>query len=612
MKFSYQNRPAMLTTLQNEMFDLVIIGGGITGAGVAVQAAASGLKTALIEMQDFSEGTSSRSTKLVHGGIRYLKQGQFDVVADTVSERAVVQQIAPHIPRPTKMLMPLYDEPDPTFTPLRLKVAMDVYDSLAGITQGPWKNETLTREEVLQKQPNLNPEHLVGGGLYLDFENNDSRLVIENIKQAFHDGATLVSHVKAVGFEYDSNGKITAVQAQDLLGEDTFSIKARLVINTTGPWSDTIRQEDTEGQLGNQMRPTKGVHLVVDRKKLDIGQPTYFDTGEQDGRMVFVIPREDKTYFGTTDTDYDGDLTHPTVTEDDVDYLLRVVNRRFSTPDLTIADIESSWAGLRPLIAGNNASDYNGGDNGNLDDQSFQALVDAFHDYAEGTKTRNQVEHVLNSAQSSRGELANDPSAISRGSDLSVDVSGLLTLAGGKITDYRKMAEGAMEKIIELLAEQTGKTYTLINSKTYPVSGGRINPSQVDEEIQHLAEIGVDNGLSVAKATELANLYGSNFPIVLTNMERAKALTEQYDIDLGDALSLLYTLDNEMVIRPTDFFTRRTRFLHFKNDEIEPIKAAVTAIIQDYTAVDDETMAKEADELERDLSEARLDNLTEN
>ena len=200
MEFSKKTRELSIKKMQERTLDLLIIGGGITGAGVALQAAASGLETGLIEMQDFAEGTSSRSTKLVHGGLRYLKQFDVEVVSDTVSERAVVQQIAPHIPKPDPMLLPVYDEDGATFSLFRLKVAMDLYDLLAGVSNTPAANKVLSKEEVLERQPNLKKEGLVGGGVYLDFRNNDARLVIENIKRANQDGALIANHVKAEGF----------------------------------------------------------------------------------------------------------------------------------------------------------------------------------------------------------------------------------------------------------------------------------------------------------------------------------------------------------------------------------------------------------------------------
>lgn len=414
MEFSKKTRELSIKKMQERTLDLLIIGGGITGAGVALQAAASGLETGLIEMQDFAEGTSSRSTKLVHGGLRYLKQFDVEVVSDTVSERAVVQQIAPHIPKPDPMLLPVYDEDGATFSLFRLKVAMDLYDLLAGVNNTPAANKVLSKEEVLERQPNLKKEGLVGGGVYLDFRNNDARLVIENIKRANQDGALIANHVKAEGFLFDESGKITGVVVRDLLTDQVFEIKARLVINTTGPWSDKVRNLSNKGTQFSQMRPTKGVHLVVDSSKIKVSQPVYFDTGLGDGRMVFVLPRENKTYFGTTDTDYTGDLEHPKVTQEDVDYLLGIVNNRFPEANITIDDIESSWAGLRPLIAGNSASDYNGGNNGTISDESFNNLIATVESYLSKEKTREDVESAVSKLESSTSEKHLDPSAVSR------------------------------------------------------------------------------------------------------------------------------------------------------------------------------------------------------
>lgn len=484
--------------MQERTLDLLIIGGGITGAGVALQAAASGLETGLIEMQDFAEGTSSRSTKLVHGGLRYLKQFDVEVVSDTVSERAVVQQIAPHIPKPDPMLLPVYDEDGATFSLFRLKVAMDLYDLLAGVNNTPAANKVLSKNQVLERQPNLKKEGLVGGGVYLDFRNNDARLVIENIKRANQDGALIANHVKAEGFLFDESGKITGVVARDLLTDQVFEIKARLVINTTGPWSDKVRNLSNKGTQFSQMRPTKGVHLVVDSGKIKVSQPVYFDTGLGDGRMVFVLPRENKTYFGTTDTDYTGDLEHPKVTQEDVDYLLGIVNNRFPEANITVADIESSWAGLRPLIAGNSASDYNGGNNGTISDESFDNLIATVESYL--SKEKHVKMLSLLSASLKVAHLRN----------IWIHLQFLvglawswwqwpLTLAGGKITDYRKMAEGAMERVVDILKAEFDRSFKLINSKTYPVSGGELNPANVDSEIEAFAQLGVSRGLIARK-----------------------------------------------------------------------------------------------------------------
>lgn len=579
MEFSKKTRHLAIERMQERQLDLLIIGGGITGAGVALQAAASGMETALIDMQDFAEGTSSRSTKLVHGGLRYLKQFDVEVVSDTVSERAVVQNIAPHIPKPDPMLLPVYDEPGSTFNLFRLKIAMDLYDLLAGVNSTAMANKLLTKEEVLEREPNLKQEGLIGGGVYLDFRNNDARLVIENIKRAAKDGALIASRVKAEGFIQNETGQVVGVVARDLLTGTTFDIHARLVINTTGPWSDDVRNLGGKGSGIRQMRPTKGVHLVVDSSRLSVPQPTYFDTGLGDGRMVFVLPRENKTYFGTTDTDYTGDLANPMVTQEDVDYLLDIVNRRFPAAHLTLNDIESGWAGLRPLLSGNGASDYNGGNNGKISDSSFDHLITTVEGYLKQEKSREDVEYELTHLEGSVSEKHLDPSAVSRGSALDRDDNGLLTLAGGKITDFRKMAEGAMEKIALILEEEYHRTFRLINSKTYPVSGGELNPANVAEELEHLAQLGVKKGLAYEDALYLANLYGSNVPKVFALHHKVEAVS---NLNQRDLLSLHYAMREEMALTVVDYLLRRTNYMLFMREQLDNVAQDILSEMAAY------------------------------
>ncbi|QII83066.1 type 1 glycerol-3-phosphate oxidase [Jeotgalibaca arthritidis] len=601
MRFSKETRQRAIEKLQDRTLDLLVIGGGITGAGVALQSAASGLETGLIEMQDFAEGTSSRSTKLVHGGIRYLKQFDVEVVSDTVKERAVVQQIAPHIPKADRMLLPVYDEPGSTFSQFRLKVAMDLYDLLAGVTGTPLANKELTKEEVLERAPQLKQEGLLGGGEYLDYRNNDARLVIENIKRANQDGALVASRVKAVGYLKDEKGKVIGVKAEDVLTGNHFEIKARIVINTTGPWSDVVRNLDNDEQQIQQMRPTKGVHLVIDNSKIKVPNATYFDTGLGDGRMVFVIPRENKTYFGTTDTDYRGDLKHPIVTQEDVDYLLGIVNNRFPDVNITLDDIESSWAGLRPLISGNNASDYNGGDNGSISEESFDNLISTVSRYLNKEASRDDVTESILAIESNTSEK--NPSSISRGSSLDIDDNGLVTLAGGKITDYRKMAEGAMRKIIEILAEQHSRHYRLINSKTYPVSGGELNPANVESELETFAQLGVKRGLDIADARYIANVFGSNAPRVFNLANELEAVE---GLTLRDTLVLHYAMREEMVLTPVDYFLRRTNHLLFMRETMDDLIQPIANEMAKYLGWSEEEQAAHLAELDRVLAESDL------
>lgn len=599
--FSRGTRQESIEKMQHEKLDLLIIGGGITGAGVALQAAASGIKTGLIEMQDFAEGTSSRSTKLVHGGIRYLKTFDVEVVADTVGERAVVQGIAPHIPKPDPMLLPIYeDEGATTFNMFSVKVAMDLYDKLANVTGTKYENYTLTPEEVLEREPFLKKEGLKGAGVYLDFRNNDSRLVIDNIKKAAEDGAYLVSKMKAIGFLYEGD-QIVGVKARDLLTDQVVEIHAKIVINTSGPWVDKIRNLNFKRAVSPKMRPTKGVHLVVDAKKLPVPQPTYFDTGKQDGRMVFAIPRENKTYFGTTDTDYQGDYTDPKVTQEDVDYLLDVINHRYPDANITFADIESSWAGLRPLLIGNSGSDYNGGDNGSISDKSFSKVVDTVTEYKENKASRLEVEDVLNHLENSRDEKA--PSSISRGSSLERESDGLVTLSGGKITDYRKMAEGALKLIRQLLKDDYRMSVKEIDSKHYPVSGGDFDPTKLEETVEELTKIGVESGLAEADAKYIADFYGTNAKKIFA---LAKEMTPYEGLSLAESARLRYGLEEEMVLAPGDYLIRRTNHLLFERDQLDAIKQPIIDAIASYFAWSAEEKKRQEAHLEELIAESDL------
>lgn len=608
MSFSSKTRQTSIEQMKSEELDLLIIGGGITGAGVALQASAAGMKTGLIEMQDFAEGTSSRSTKLVHGGIRYLKNFDVEVVADTVQERAVVQAIAPHIPKPDPMLLPIYDEPKATFNMFSVKVAMDLYDRLANVIGTKYENYTLTKEEVLEREPQLKSEGLQGGGVYLDFRNNDARLVIENIKRAASDGGLMVSKVKAVGFIQNDQGKIIGVKAEDLMTGEQFDIKAKVVINTTGPWSDKVRGLDMKEKLVPQMRPTKGVHLVVDSSKLHVPQPTYFDTGKHDGRMVFVVPREKKTYFGTTDTDYTGDYEHPTVTQEDVDYLLEIVNSHYPKAHVTIDDIEASWAGLRPLISENGGSDYNGGNNGKVSDESFDQVIDIVAKYKNQQASRFDVENVLNHLEDSLAESKENPSAVSRGSLLERSDDGLLTLSGGKITDYRKMAEGALKEIQRILKAEFSSEFQLIDSKTYPVSGGNLDAANVETELIALAKIGMEQGLSQEEAEYLAHLYGSNVTELFEKITTTEPVT---GLSLAETLALHYALENEMVLTPADYLVRRTNHLLFMRDTLDEVKQGVISEMSHYHHWSEEQKEYYTTELNQLIAESDLSTLKE-
>lgn len=607
MTFSLESRQQAIQNLKNEQLDLLIIGGGITGAGVAIQSAASGIKTGLIEMQDFAEGTSSRSTKLVHGGIRYLKTFDVGVVADTVSERAVVQGIAPHIPRPTPMLLPIYDEPEATYDMFSVKIAMDLYDKLAGVTGTQYANYTIDRKEVLQREPGLKSDRLMGAGVYLDFVNNDARLVIENIKEADELGATVASHVKAVGMTYDANGRVNGLKAHDELTDETFDIHAKLVINTAGPWVDKVNALNTEVKAQETLRPTKGIHLVVDSSRLSVPQPTYFDSGLHDGRMIFVVPREGKTYFGTTDTDYTGDYKHPRVEQADVDYLLKAINNRYPSVDIALNDIEASWAGLRPLISNNGSSDYNGGgaNSGKVSEESFNHLIKTVDDYENKIAARADVEKAISQLRTAHAEETVNPSQVSRGSSLKVAENGLMTLSGGKITDYRKMAAGALEMIRDILKKDFNETVREIDSKKLQVSGGHFDPNNVEDTLKFYAKVAMSKGISEDDATDLANRFGSNVSRVVSYADQGTA----EGLNLKETISLRYSVNEEMTLTPVDYLLRRTNFVLFHNDQLAAIKQPVINEMARLLNWDAAEKERQTAQLDAAIAEAQLDYL---
>lgn len=594
MILSTLERNNTIAKLQAEKLDVLVIGGGITGAGVAVQSAASNLKTGLIEMQDFAEGTSSRSTKLVHGGIRYLKTFDVDVVADTVSERARIQRIAPHIPRPSRMLMPLYNDSEATFSPFSAKIAMELYDKLAAVPRtSPYAHKLLSADEVAEYIPNLKRENLLGLAIYLDYQNNDARLTIENIKQAASDGALAVSQVKAMDISDTDDGKLVTVQDQ-VTGE-TFKIAAKVVVNAGGPWYDKVlRLADVQEQ--QKIRPTKGVHLVVDSSRLSVPDTVYFDSGYQDGRMLFVIPREGKTYFGTTDTDFKGDYLHPKVEQADVDYLLKAINNRFEGANLTLADIQASWAGLRPLIG---SGDYNGNtQKKTIDDDGLRELQTVLNEYFNHDVERDAVDATMNELNQG-GKAA---SSVSRGFEIKSDY-GMINISGGKLTDYRLMAADAMKQVAALLTTEFGLKVSLIDSTKYPISGGHFDYTDVDGAMANYTKALVQAGVPEADAKMMANLYGSNVPEVVKFVESGEVAE---GLTLAQTSMLHYAIENEMVMRPIDFMLRRTNFLLFHSETTDRIEDAVIDEMAKMLSWSPETTENMKQEYYRLRGEAQL------
>lgn len=514
MAFSFKDRPNIIASLKKDYFDIIVIGGGITGAGIALDAASRGLKVALIEKGDFASGTSSKSTKLIHGGLRYLKQFDFKLVREVGKERATVHKLAPHLVRPEKMLLPLIK--DGNYGKIITSVGLMVYDVLADVEVQD-QRKMLTKEETLACEPLLKPDHVEGGGLYAEYQVDDARLVIEVIKAAHDFDARCINYTKAVDLIY-KGGKVSGVKCEEHFSNESFEIYGDHVINASGPWVDEIRLQN-KSLNEKRLHLTKGVHIVVDKAKLPIKQSVYFDVS--DGRMIFAIPRVKTTYIGTTDTEYSANKDDIRATKADVNYLIDAVNDMFPFSDISKDDVQSSWAGVRPLI------------------------------HEEGKSA----------------------SEISRKDEIFEAENGLISMAGGKLTGYRKMAQKAVYLVAKRIHDKTGKSIKPSRTKRIMLPGNGFKDYKDVLKYKEKYEPKFE-AKDHYKISRLIDKYGSQF----------EAIYKMYEsFDSSDENSLIraelkFCLENEMISSLLDFYERRTGRLYF---EIESITTSMEVIAAD-------------------------------
>lgn len=342
--FSFQTRLNNIEKLKEETFDLMIIGGGITGAGVARDAAMRGLKVALVEANDFAFGTSSRSSKLVHGGIRYLENYEFHLVFEALSERAKLFEIAPHLVHPLRFMIPLFE--NSRVGPFKMGLGMMLYDALA-LFQTPQMHEKLTKLETLDRMPIVRGTDLVGSFIYSDGYMDDDRLVHETLRSANEAGACAVNYVEVMKANYSEN-HVTSVQVRDKETKEIFDIECKHVISTVGPWTDLVGSK-LVNDWKKILRPTKGVHITLHKDRLNLSSAVVM-AAQKSSRIVFAIPRHEMIIIGTTDTDFQDAPEKAKVTADDIAYLLRVTNEYFPGAKLTEEDILSTYVGVRPLV----------------------------------------------------------------------------------------------------------------------------------------------------------------------------------------------------------------------------------------------------------------------
>jgi len=492
--FNAEKREEVKSQLTTKEYDVLIIGGGITGAGILLDAASRGLSAALIEKEDYASGTSSRSTKLIHGGLRYLKNFEFKLVREVGKERAVVYNIAPHLVVPEKMLLPLVK--GGSFGKFGTGVGLWLYDKLAGVT-GNDKRKILSKEKTIEIEPTLRDDILEGAGHYAEYRTDDARLTLEIIKTAIHLKATPLNYTSATDFIYE-NEKVIGVNCLDTLTNDLFTIKAKKIVNAAGPWVDELREKD-KSLSKKRLHLTKGVHIVVPKERLPINNSIYFDV-KDDGRMVFAIPRQNITYIGTTDTNFSKNKNNPETTKEDAQYLIDAVNQMFPSSGLKISDIISSWSGLRPLIH----------------------------------------------------EDGKSPSELSRKDELFISSSGLITIAGGKLTGYRLMAQ----KVVDLISKQLHVNHKC-TTHTIKICGGEFDtPDLVESFILSIKSRLKSLNLPENKADYLVRNYGkqANFILEVFEKEKFKNLVEA---------EVWFSLRYDSTITLIDFFLRRTGKINF-------------------------------------------------
>ena len=516
------NRSDALQRLESTDFDVVVIGGGITGVGCALDAASRGLRVALIERDDFASGTSSKSSKLVHGGIRYLQQGDVRLVYEALAERQILRRNAPHLVKVLPFLIPIFSTKGVVNKKLARAMgsAMWMYDLTGGLRIGKM-HKRVSKKQALEWFPTLPADKLMPSYLYYDAEADDARLVVTVARTAaLKFGATLVNRTEVVELQKDAAGKINGVVVK--ADGRTFTVPTKAVVNAAGVWSDDVRALD-EGDHPHSIRPAKGVHITVPWSKVRNTVAAVIPV-PGDKRSVFVVPWGQFTFVGTTDTDYTGPVDDPQCNEDDVEYLLRALNGSI-TETVTTDDILGTWAGLRPLVADPEAS-------GRTADLSRRHKV--------------------------------------RRSD-----SGVVTITGGKLTTYREMAADTIDEVLSEVLDADRATRLRRRSKTKHL---KLHGANGYEELVEAADS--ISPLGGAEVRRLANRYGSDATTVLAIAESDPSLAELLVPGLPYLRAeAIFAVRYEMATTVDDILSRRTRARLETRDVSAEAAVAVAALI---------------------------------
>ncbi|GAB4399989.1 MAG: glycerol-3-phosphate dehydrogenase/oxidase [Anaerolineales bacterium] len=490
--FSPATRRENLDALASETFDILVIGGGITGVAVARDAALRGYRTALVEKRDFGFGTSSRSSRMIHGGLRYLENYEFGLVLECCNERRRLRKIAPRLVRPLPFLYPVYS--DQKTGPIKLRLGLTLYDAL-GLFQNVQRHRWLDAEEARARESILARPGLLGAARFYDARTDDARLTMLVAKAAHAAGAIVANYAEVVGLR-QAGGKVQGAWVRDRITGRDIEVRARVVVNATGVWVDSIRQQDAHYK-GITIRPTKGIHLVFWRERLPSHHAIAFDS-PRDGRHAFLIPWGQHTIAGTTDTDYTGDLDHPAADREDVAYMLEALDHNFPDAHVSEADIVSTFAGLRPLI------------------------------YAEGGTYSISREH----------QIYRSP-------------SGLITVAGGKLTTHRLMAEQIVDLAARVLAREHGVEAARPCSTRQALPGAEV----VGDGAAWMEDPDV--------RAHLLDTYGADAAWIAAYVEENPALGERIVPELPYLMAeVLYAVQHEMALSLSDVLIRRTHVIY--------------------------------------------------
>ena len=502
---STNKRKEHINEILSSQFDLIVIGGGITGAGIAWDATLRGLKVLLLEQNDYATGTSSKSTKLIHGGLRYLKQLKFKQVFEVGRERAIVHKIARFLVRPDKMLLPIYK--NGSLSRIMAAIALKVYDTLAGV--GKLDSFTYhSKEKTIILEPLLSSRDLLGSFLYAEYQTDDHRLTWTLLQSAIKKGAICLNYAKVNQIKTDENRFISAVCFEDTITSEIFQINTTLVVNAAGPWVVDVIAFDAFPPL-KELLLSKGTHIVISHTKFPLQQALYYDDFEKK-RMIFAIPKGNITYVGTTDLEYTGDKNKIYSSRIEVNYLIKTIQSLFPQLSIDVSDIISSWVGVRPLIK----------------------------------------------------EPGKKSTEVSRKDEIFVSPSGLISIAGGKLTGFRKMAE----KVVNLLVkshfkDKIGLKESGITKNTLLEGNSFKSESDLYNYIVKVKDLFTDLDFEPNLAPVLIKRYGDKIDIIIDLIVNKLNVNDKMECLLEAEIK--YGIYHEMIYFPTDFVQRQTGMLWF-------------------------------------------------